>query len=159
MSDRENNGAFNDILNKIHNNAKNEKITNNLFSVLGIETKELIHSRFIAFLLAPGGILHSGNGETSSLNIRHNFETKFLKIFLEQFYETKRLYKTLKEYKLNIEPKDLTKAQVFIEYEDTDVLEGRIDIFIKIGSYWIAIENKIYAGDQEKQLKRYFPVK
>ena len=33
---------------------------------------------------------------------------------------------------------------------------GRIDILLKISEdYWIAIENKIYAKDQENQLQRY----
>jgi PD-(D/E)XK nuclease superfamily len=33
--------------------------------------------------------------------------------------------------------------------------DGRIDIFVKSQDYILAIENKPWAGDQEKQVKRY----
>ena len=147
--------AIDEIIENIKKNATKENTTNNLFSVLGIGTKELMHSRFIAFLLAPNGIVHSGNDENTCLDMRHNYGTKFLEIFLKQYYKTKQLYATLKKYEIEINNNSLKKAQVFIEYEDSDCLDGRIDILIKIGSYWIGIENKIYAADQEKQLKRY----
>lgn len=32
---------------------------------------------------------------------------------------------------------------------------GRIDLLVELKSYWIIIENKIYAGDQKKQIQRY----
>lgn len=107
----------------------------NLFSILNIETKELIHSRFIAYC----GKLKSGNFEKSIDCPSHNYGKKLTVALLESWgiYFDRRC-----------------NVDVCIEYEDAN-LEGRIDILIKVGTKLIAIENKIYAGDQELQLKRY----
>ena len=106
---------------------------------LNIETKELIHSRFIAYLLSPCGKLKSGNFEKSIDCPSHNYGKKLTVALLESWgiYFDRRC-----------------NVDVCIEYEDAN-LEGRIDILIKVGTKLIAIENKIYAGDQELQLKRY----
>ena len=142
---------FEDIKEQILKNIKKEN-SDNLFSILGIQNKELIHSRFIAYLLGKKGKVFCGNNDTDRLDIKHNHGTEFLKKFLTVFYDTSYFKKKLKEdYKIDI---DVENPEVYIEYEDDD-LEGRIDILIKFDSYWIAIENKIYAGDQEGQLKRY----
>ena len=139
-----------DIKKAILDNIKNEN-SDNLFSILGIQNKELIHSRFIAYLLGNNGEVYSGNNDTDCLDIKHNHGLEFLNEFLTTFYTTLRFKSKLKEeeiYIYNETPK------VYIEYEDDDLV-GRIDILIKFDSYWIAIENKIYAGDQELQLERY----
>ena len=139
-----------DIKKAILDNIKNEN-SDNLFSILGIQNKELIHSRFIAYLLGNNGEVYSGNNDTDYLDIKHNHGLEFLNEFLTTFYTTPRFKSKLKEeeiYIYNETPK------VYIEYEDDDLV-GRIDILIKFDSYWIAIENKIYAGDQELQLERY----
>ena len=111
----------------------------NLFSILNLETKELIHSRFIAYLLSPHGNLKSGSFEKSIDCPSHNYGKKLTVALLESWgiYFDRRC-----------------NVDVCIEYEDAN-LEGRIDILIKVGTKLIAIENKIYAGDQEFQLKRY----
>ena len=136
---------FEDIKEQILKNIKKEN-SDNLFSILGIQNKELIHSRFIAYLLGNNGEVFCGNNDTDFLDIKHNQGTEFLYEFLEKFYDDPEF-----EENYGI---DLDSAKVYIEYED-DNLEGRIDILIKFKSYWIAIENKIYAGDREGQLKRY----
>ena len=111
----------------------------NLFSILNLETKELIHSRFIAYLLSPCGKLKSGNFEKSIDCPSHNYGKKLTVALLESW---------------GIYFDGRCNVDVCIEYED-EALEGRIDILIKVGTKLIAIENKIYAGDQELQLKRY----
>lgn len=136
----------------IMNDYHDEKTADNLFSILGIETKELLHSRFIAFLLAPNGKVYSGNSKDSCLNLSHNYGTEFLKAFLKRFLGAQ--YKSSLK-KSGIELGNLNKAEVYIEYEDKK-LEGRIDILIKINDYWMAIENKIHASDGENQLDRYY---
>lgn len=123
------------ILREVSESFKNP----NLFSILNLETKELIHSRFIAYLLSPCGKLKSGNFEKSIDCPSHNYGKKLTVALLESWgiYFDRRC-----------------NVDVCIEYEDAN-LEGRIDILIKVGTKLIAIENKIYTGDQELQLKRY----
>lgn len=112
----------------------------NLFSILNLETKELIHSRFIAYLLAPDGNLKSGNFENTIDCPSHNCKKNLTNTLLDAWgIEYDRRY----------------TVDVCIEYED-ESLEGRIDILIKVGTKLIAIENKIYAKDEEFQLKRYY---
>lgn len=118
-----------------------DKITTNLFTILGLETKEVIHSRFLAYLLSPTGKYKCGGNGSKEINVTHDFGTEFLKKFI-------------KKCELKIIEKDLNNAEVFIEYP-TDY-NRRIDILIKIGNFWIGIENKIYAGDQENQLNDYY---
>ncbi|MGP1440310.1 MAG: PD-(D/E)XK nuclease family protein [Treponema sp.] len=106
----------------------------NIFDVLNVRSHEVrLHSAFIAELLNPEG--------------SHGLGDKFLQAFL-------------KENK--IEDFNTSGARVFIEkfvgHIDEDYEEGgRIDILIESScrKYAIAIENKIYAGDQYNQLLRY----
>lgn len=103
----------------------------NVFSVLGLETKEVIlHSKLLAELLNPYG--------------SHGMGSYFLSSFLE---------KLNKELEIKFSLDELDKTTIEIE-KDTNG-KGRIDIFIETPNDVIIIENKIYAGDQEKQLKRY----
>lgn len=99
----------------------------NVFEMLGVAHYEVTHSKIIAGFLNPQGSHGQGN--------------LFLRLFL-QTIET--------EGKINI---DTTNAKVYTEYDTGD---GRIDILIEdnIG-HGIVIENKVYAGDQPEQLKRY----
>ena len=112
----------------------------NLFRVLGIGHDEMIFSRMIANLLKP--------------NASHGFEDRFLQLFIEN---------------LSLEniPTDFDYKRAVVEVEKDigerngkNEIGGRIDIFITIpsesqGSFAFVIENKIYAGDQSKQLLRY----
>lgn len=118
--------------------------TNNLFSVLGIANKEMFHSRFLAFLLAPDGQVISGKDDTTSLDISHKYNTQFLKSFINIC-------------NLKIGNRNLDQTKVYIEYPfESDGIQSRIDILIQIGKYWIGIENKIYADDGDSQIERYY---
>lgn len=99
----------------------------NIFSVLGLETSEVrTHSAFLASLLNPNGNHGVGNA------------------FLDAF---------VSEMNLGGLQLDTTNAQVNVEHVTSD---GRIDILIfDNNKKAIIIENKIYAGDQPEQLKRY----
>ena len=99
----------------------------NIFSVLGLETSEVrTHSAFLASLLNPNG--------------NHGVGNAFLDAFVREM--------NLEDLQL-----DTTNSQVKVEHVTSD---GRIDILIfDHNKKAIIIENKIYAGDQPEQLKRY----
>ena len=106
----------------------------NVYSLLGLEHAEnKTHSNFLAELLNPKGSHHMGN--------------VFLKLFLE----------ALSHHEI-----DLDTASVQVEknigiINTKNSTGGRIDIFIEDSKgNTISIENKIYAGDQDQQLKRYY---
>jgi len=73
-------------------------------------------------------------GDLLNPNGGHNHGDHFLKLFLERFNLT-----------------ITAKALVDIEYKN-------IDILIRSGDTAIIVENKIYAGDQNEQLSRYYDV-
>jgi len=105
----------------------------NIFQILGIGRREVTtHSPMLAELLNPKG--QHGQGPT------------FLRLFLAQF---------------DIHGFDVEsdKATMKMEYHIGLVTEksgGRIDIVVKDGNgATILIENKIGAGDQDNQMKRY----
>lgn len=107
----------------------------NIFSILGMETNETkTHSAMLVALLDPKG--------------NHYYEDLFLKLFLEEIGydyqdENLKLTKVKAEHHLGRISKDYEKG-------------GYIDILITFNSgKAIAIENKIYAGDQPKQMYRY----
>lgn len=125
---------------EVNNLIKKENLKNNLFAVLGLETTEMIHSRFIAFLLAPNGKLQKGKGNIVSSNICHSYKAQFLEKFLIIMG-------------IKFGNKNLEKAEVYIEYFANK--HSRPDILIKIGNQMIIIENKINAKDREKQLDKY----
>ena len=105
----------------------------NLFSILSIERYELKHSALIANLLDPKGSHGCGDA----------FLRAFFKIALKE-----RAYPF----------KDCTLPDSYTEYYTGPIVGdtgGRIDILVKSSSYGLIIENKIYAGDQDKQLTRY----
>lgn len=108
----------------------------NVFQILGLQSDEVrLHSSFLAELLNPKGSHWQGD--------------LYLRFFINQI-------KLIKEVTF-----DTVSAQAFVEYHTIKITEdgengGRIDILIKdkYGRH-IIIENKIYAGDQPKQLSRY----
>ncbi|MDR3266147.1 MAG: PD-(D/E)XK nuclease family protein [Tannerella sp.] len=104
----------------------------NIFKVINLTTDEVrIHSAFIAELLNPKG--------------SHGQGTIFLELFVKQKH-------------LNCDFLDIANAKVTAEEnigKKTETEGGRIDILITDNNTCIAIENKIYAGDQENQLVRY----
>jgi len=105
----------------------------NVFQILGLQSSEVrLHSSFIAELLNIQG--------------SHDQGDKFLSLFLSQLGIT--------EFTA-----PLSKTHVeFFTSKITDDGEngGRIDILLEdVKHRRIIIENKVYAGDQSKQLKRY----
>lgn len=104
----------------------------NIFSVLEIENKELIHSRFLAHLINPNG--------------KNQNHQRFFKSFLQKFIENEEQAKFS-----NV----LVKTEQSLKNGLLDL--GRADIWIKAKETndYIIIENKLFAGDQKKQLKRY----
>lgn len=99
----------------------------NIFKILDLSGKENVHSDIIATLLNPKG--------------SHNKGVLFLKLFLKEC--------------LNITEKEFDVNNIVVKREE--ILDnGRIDILIKNSkNQKIFIENKIYAGDQDKQILRY----
>ena len=105
----------------------------NLFSILRIEGSELKHSALIANLLDPKGSHGCGDA------------------FLRAFFEI-----ALKGTAYPFE--ECTLPHSYTEYYTGPIAGdtgGRIDILVKSSQYGLIIENKIYAGDQDKQLIRY----
>jgi len=107
----------------------------NLFSILGMEYNETkTHSGMLVALLDPNG--------------NHYQEDLFLRLFLDQIGydysgENLKLVKVESEHHIGKITKDYLSG-------------GFIDILITFSSNKIiAIENKIYAGDQPKQMYRY----
>jgi hypothetical protein len=114
----------------------------NVFDILNLNSNELSHSLFVSYLLDAKG--------------KHGQNDLFLKLFIQQILD-----------KFENEKNDVlfhfqtanshSKTEKSIGYKSEDISKGgRIDILINDGENNIIIENKIYAGDQEKQLVRYF---
>ena len=104
----------------------------NLFSILSIERYELKHSALIANLLDPEGSHGCGDA------------------FLRAFFEI--------ALKGTAYPFDSSSPDSCTEHYTGPIAGdtgGRIDILVKSSHYGLIIENKIYAGDQDKQLIRY----
>jgi PD-(D/E)XK nuclease superfamily len=110
----------------------------NIFNILSVESAEVNHSKFLAELLDPKGT--------------HGYENIFLQSFLELVSkETKTA---------NLFISDFENVRVSVEQSHTvRKKESRIDIVIETNTHAIVIENKIYAPDQEEQLKRYYIAK
>jgi len=105
----------------------------NVFQILGLSSNETrTHSAFLSELLNPLAL--------------HGEGTKFLELFLEE---------------IKFEDFDSRSAKIEIEKYIGKISHdyehgGRVDIFISDNkNNSILIENKIYAGDQTKQLYRY----
>ncbi|MCI6151964.1 MAG: PD-(D/E)XK nuclease family protein [Fusobacterium perfoetens] len=116
------------LINEKYKLINSQKEDFNIFSILRDEWDEVnLHSRFI-----------------SELFRNKNYGKKFIEIFLE---------------KIEVEIQDIENIEIFTEYSVAQ--NGRIDILIKFidknkDKKVLIVENKIYAGDQEEQLKRYY---
>jgi hypothetical protein len=104
----------------------------NIFKILDVQSNEVKHSAFLAELLNVQG--------------SHGQGSIYLDLFLSQ---------------LKVEDFDSKTSNVFVEYRIGEVDNGKkeggnIDILLQDKENRnIIIENKIYAGDQPLQLKRY----
>lgn len=120
----------------------------NIFSILRVSSKEIMHSRIIANLLNPKAL--------------HSQDDVFLGLFLQVLDDELREddnynYTGESLYTSIITGKSVpsVKTEVDIGNINNDKTEGgRIDIVIH-GNRDIFIENKIYAEDQQNQLLRY----
>lgn len=132
----------NNILELVKNRKKNEAAADsfssksfNIFEVLGVESKEVTISRFIAWLLDPNG--DHGQGI----------------LFLDSFF--KNVLKPSTAYS----KEQLSALRIETEYPvDTEFNAGarRIDIVLHDHKMFIPIEVKIYAGDQKAQCYDYY---
>lgn len=106
----------------------------NIFQVIDMTSNETgVHSAFIADLLNPKG--------------RHRKGDVFLKLFLDM-----DVFKNMNFESANA----IVEREKYIG-EVTDETGGRIDIHIMDSSgKCIIIENKIYASDQDNQIRRYY---
>jgi hypothetical protein len=107
----------------------------NIFKILDVQSSEVrLHSAFIAELLNVQG--------------SHGQGSKYLELFLSQSGIDDTIF-------------DLKTSKIFVEYRIGEVDNknkegGNIDILLQDDkNRCIVIENKIYAGDQRNQLKRY----
>ncbi|MDD9822605.1 MAG: PD-(D/E)XK nuclease family protein [Gammaproteobacteria bacterium] len=107
----------------------------NVFSVLGVESAEIRHSAFLAELLNPNG--------------SHSQGAVFLRLFFEMLRTS---FGKKFDWELSLD--EIGGFEVTAEAHQGDY--GRIDILIKTRDKCMVIENKIYAGDQERQLGRYY---
>jgi len=115
---------------------KKESFSYNIFDVLNIGTAEVItHTPFLINLLNPNG--------------SHGQANLFLESFIHKF-----IPKEKKDYFI------LTDINDYHIEEEKPFQNGRIDIYIQSidtnQKFVIIIENKLLAGDQQHQLKRYF---
>ena len=108
----------------------------NVFSVLGVERKEVRHSAFLKDLLDPKG--------THSQGV----------VFLEHFLKLPPLLKKLpRSFYENLEEFQVTKEQ-YAPYSNNEY--GLIDIFLKKRDACIIIENKIDRSLDPGQLNKYY---
>ena len=118
-----------ELLNAIKKSGNSEgldtKCEYNLFSVLGVEQKEVIMCRFLADLLNPKG--------------KHQCNRLFLDEFLQMFFPER----------------DISACDLKVEKEFSLPTGRRIDIAIHGKNVFIPIEVKIYAEDQENQCQDY----
>ena len=101
----------------------------NVFDILEVNAKEVIMCRFLADLLNPEG--------------RHGYGILFLKSFMHDL---------LKEDSVS----DLSLAHTDVVKEYVIDHGRRIDIVIQNPCFFIPIEVKIYAGEQEGQCYDYY---
>lgn len=106
----------------------------NVFDCVPWNYFESLHSRFLAYLLDP--------------KESHDCGDLFLRLFIETVKESKGVKEKFENIEFNFKSAEVAGEK--------DIGDGRIDVYIKIKDYIIAIENKISADDQPRQIKRYF---
>lgn len=110
----------------------------NIFELVGLSSSEIRHSNFLKNLLDPSSALGIGD--------------RFIRFFLRHVLTSNQDYGFHSIGLLELELADFTNCSVYREYKNIDLL-----IEIKTGSkkFCICIENKIFAGESEHQLKKY----
>jgi len=118
-----------------------KRLLYNPFDCLTRHHLEELHSKFIKNLLDP--------------NETHNFKNGIL---LKTFLELPKINTIISNFdNFEFESLDFKKAKVTREFiiPENKESSGRIDILIEFDNLVIAIENKIYAAEQENQIIRY----
>ncbi len=105
-----------------------------LFKMMGVRSKELVHSNILAVFFTPSG----------SHGLGHNFVNKFLNLIPKNTFCGKAVKKEALLEALN------ANVRVYRELESIDLVIEFPEIKLVIG-----IENKVWAGEQGKQLERY----
>ncbi len=100
----------------------------NIFEIANIEHDEVVICRVLCELLSPNGT--------------HNQGHTYLKLFLENILN------------INLSDKELKSTKVLREVSTAQ--KRRIDLVIETANHYMAIEVKIYAGDQTIQCKDYY---
>ncbi|UMB61604.1 PD-(D/E)XK nuclease family protein [Lutibacter sp. A80] len=114
------------------------------------------HSAFIAELLNPKGSHHKGDVflkkfvEIISKNIPDENPPERVEPIFKEYSSYEIIGKTIVSKEINI------GRPVYIDKSNKgNSIGGNIDILLELNGYYIAIENKIYANLQEKQIERY----
>jgi hypothetical protein len=128
---------FRQFLSDRRSRDKREAPEFNVFELLRVERNEAAHSRFLANLLDPAGT--------------HGQGAFFLNHFL------RCCQKRVPRFPISLDRDIPDAALVFVKPEFHSGY-GRPDIvvFSRDPGFALMIENKVYAGDQEKQLERYW---
>ncbi len=128
------------VINKKYIELANQTGENfNIFRVLKLSSSEVrLHSALLAELLNPIG--------------SHGMKDVFLKLFIQKCLPIQP--NEIGNYKIENATVEVEKWTGNINTEN--YTGGYIDILIRIASKTIIIENKIYAGDQDSQLRRYY---
>lgn len=117
-----------------------EKHAFNIFTILRHQSEEVgLHSRFIAELLNPDA------GHKTQ-----EFQRLFFERVVNPRFENNPQFKN----KIALDVKLECDYEIGVKSDGKSL--GRIDICLKGSGYAVVIENKIYAGDQENQLGRYY---
>ncbi len=111
----------------------------NLMSILGIQSKELQHSNFLAWLFNP--------------NETHGFGDYPLKEFIKTYF-INHDYEDLGDISVfDYTALDLSDIEIRREYKNIDLI-----LTSPSNKLCIVIENKIYSGEREGQLKKYYEI-
>jgi PD-(D/E)XK nuclease superfamily len=111
----------------------------NIFEAIGFVHQEVMHSRFLAFLLDP--------------KQNHGLGDLFLKRFLQKVSESSNRV-SLSQALDSVDARDLAQTTVHTEVYTGD---GRIDFLLlnEIGKWAMIVENKIWTTEHSDQLDRY----
>lgn len=111
----------------------------NIFEAVGFTSREVEHSRLLAFLLAPRN--------------SHGLDTSFLRAFLQTVLETPGEEGFLSPEK--VRSRSLGETTVLREARTED---GRIDILLlnEPDKWAVIVENKVWTKEHHDQLERYY---
>lgn len=131
-------------LDKIKSQIESVNKNANIFDILKIGSFEIRHSNFLSWLLTP--------------NDSHGLGCSIIKKFLLKFYNSHSLYydKLLNEtYFFEIANKDFTSFSCEREYPTENGKYIDIIVYSPKEKIVIVIENKVFSGEHNNQLKEY----